>query len=460
VGEDTGVAVGDGVASCAWAVVKNAAMASREAAAMSDAGRIWSLTISMVKNRILLLCLERNTFGKYWQAVEIVQCQKQPAGSREYSGTVAPPTPAILLEFTPPGLPPMVISGVSPDFVLEGTIDDVRPLEEALAAGRQRRLHGGLGGVISYDGRYEFGFFPAWEKGCRTEILSGSQESYELELAPEWTQAEYMYRVEQTKEWIAAGDIYQACLTYPMQGKFSGSAEALYRNLRTISPAPMSGFWLAPKRQILSASPELFLDFQQREVRTRPIKGTRPRGGFGLEEMSEEAVAHELLGSVKERAELTMITDLERNDLGQFCEYGSVVVEDLLRLEKYAQVFHLVSTVRGHIREGVSHPAAVAACFPGGSITGAPKKRAREIIAELEGDRRGFYTGAMGCFGFDGDSRFNLMIRTLVLEEGFATYGTGAGIVADSDPATEWQETLAKARGVLDLCKNDMHHEF
>jgi anthranilate/para-aminobenzoate synthase component I len=147
-----------------------------------------------------------------------------------------------------------------------------------------------------------------------------------------------------------------------------------------------------------------------------------------------------------------MITDLERNDLGQFCEYGSVEVEDLLRLEKFAQVFHLVSTVRGRVREGVSHPAALAACFPGGSITGAPKKRAREIIRDLEGRERGFYTGAMGYFDFDGNSRFNLMIRTLVLEGTRASYGTGAGIVADSDPHTEWLETLAKARGVLDLC--------
>ena len=145
-----------------------------------------------------------------------------------------------------------------------------------------------------------------------------------------------------------------------------------------------------------------------------------------------------------------MITDLERNDLGQVCEYGSVEARELLKLERFAQVHHMVSTVTGRLREGVDHLDALRACFPGGSVTGAPKKRAREIIAELEPGRRGVYTGAIGCMGFDGRSTFNIAIRTAVLErDGRAHFHAGAGIVADSDPRREWEETLWKASGIL-----------
>ena len=144
-----------------------------------------------------------------------------------------------------------------------------------------------------------------------------------------------------------------------------------------------------------------------------------------------------------------MITDLERNDLGQVCEYGSVQVSELLKLKRYEQVFHLVSTVEGHLRNGVDHVSALQACFPGGSITGAPKKRAMEIIAELEPVERGLYTGAIGWFGFNGTSQFNIAIRTLIIENGEAHFHVGAGIVADSDPSAEYEETLHKAGGIL-----------
>jgi anthranilate/para-aminobenzoate synthase component I len=156
-----------------------------------------------------------------------------------------------------------------------------------------------------------------------------------------------------------------------------------------------------------------------------------------------------LITSPKEVAELVMITDLERNDLGRVCEYGSVRVSDLLRLERYEQVFHLVSTVEGMLRPEISHADAVAACFPGGSISGAPKKRALEIIAELEPSPRGIYTGAVGFFGFNGESRFNIAIRTAVVRGNEASFHVGAGIVADSVPEKEWQETLDKAAGIL-----------
>jgi anthranilate/para-aminobenzoate synthase component I len=181
-------------------------------------------------------------------------------------------------------------------------------------------------------------------------------------------------------------------------------------------------------------------------IRTRPIKGTRPRR---LDPTADEKSAYDLITSAKEIAELIMITDLERNDLGQVCEFGTVHVPELLKLERFAQVFHLVSTVEGRLRPNVDHPAALRACFPGGSITGAPKKRAREIIAELEPEPRGLYTGALGWFGFNGESRFSIAIRTVIFEQGDAHFHVGAGIVADSVPEKEWQETLDKASGIL-----------
>jgi anthranilate/para-aminobenzoate synthase component I len=157
----------------------------------------------------------------------------------------------------------------------------------------------------------------------------------------------------------------------------------------------------------------------------------------------------DLITSPKEVAELVMITDLERNDLGQICEYGSVCVPDLLKLERYEQVFHLVSTVEGRLRPHVDHASALRACFPGGSITGAPKKRAREIIAELEPEPRLLYTGAIGWLGYNGESEFSIAIRTALIEGAEAHFHVGAGIVADSSPEAEWQETLDKAAGIL-----------
>jgi anthranilate/para-aminobenzoate synthase component I len=197
---------------------------------------------------------------------------------------------------------------------------------------------------------------------------------------------------------------------------------------------------------VLSASPECFLELSGRRILTRPIKGTRPRRA---DPDADERSAYELITSSKEVAELVMITDLERNDLGRVCEYGTVHVADLLRLERFEQVFHLVSTVEGTLRPEISHVEAVAACFPGGSISGAPKKRALEIIAELEPAPRGIYTGAVGFFGFNGESRFNIAIRTVVMRGDEASFHVGAGIVADSDPQREWQETLDKAAGIL-----------
>ena len=204
--------------------------------------------------------------------------------------------------------------------------------------------------------------------------------------------------------------------------------------------------WLAlDDREILCSSPESFLRIDGRCIETRPIKGTRPR--FADPEADRRA-ARELCESPKETAELVMITDLLRNDLGQVCEFGSVRVAEMLRLESLAQVHHLVSTVTGVLRPEHDAIGALAACFPGGSITGAPKKRAMEIIRQLEGRPRGVYCGAIGWLGRDGHSAFNIAIRTLVRHGGRLLYQTGAGIVADSDPLGEYDETLHKAAGI------------
>jgi anthranilate/para-aminobenzoate synthase component I len=188
-----------------------------------------------------------------------------------------------------------------------------------------------------------------------------------------------------------------------------------------------------------------------RRISTRPIKGTRPRKRDPEE---DEREAFELKTSPKEIAELVMITDLERNDLGSICEYGSVSATQLLHLERYAQVFHLVSTVEGELRQDISQVGAMAACFPGGSISGAPKKRALEIIRELEPVPRDLFTGAIGYFGYNGESQFNIAIRTVVIRDGEASFHVGAGITADSDPEKEWEETLHKAAGILQAAKN------
>ena len=207
----------------------------------------------------------------------------------------------------------------------------------------------------------------------------------------------------------------------------------------------MSAYFKLLDYEVLSSSPETFLKMSHKDIETRPIKGTRPRYN---EQILDEASARELLDSTKERAELVMITDLERNDLGKVCEFGSVKVDEMLQLEKLEHVYHLVSKVSGTLREGIDHWDAIAECFPGGSITGAPKKRAMEIIAELENEDRGLYTGAVGYVGFNEVSQFNIVIRTLIREGLDLHYHVGAGIVADSEAEAEYEETIQKAKGI------------
>jgi para-aminobenzoate synthetase component 1 len=263
-----------------------------------------------------------------------------------------------------------------------------------------------------------------------------------------WTPMEHAEAVRRALAYIRAGDIYQVNLTYPFRGTTDLSPADLYLRLRTGNPAPFAGYLDFGEGQIISSSPERFLRMDGRKIQSRPIKGTCARTGNSS---ADRAASDELLRSAKNRAELLMITDLLRNDLGRVCDYGSVTVPDLVECEEYETVYHLVATVEGRLRDGVTHLDALAACFPGGSITGAPKIRAMEIIHELEPRGRGIYTGCLGYFGFNGISDFNILIRTILHREGQVCFSVGGGIVADSDPVLEYKETLDKARGILSL---------
>lgn len=319
---------------------------------------------------------------------------------------------------------------------------------------------GGLCGWVDYEGNFVFGEYPEmmvrdedtgewWERGG----LSGRMKDFDGgrvgigEFREEMGEVAFLEAVLRVKEWIAAGDIYQVNVTQGFNATVSGDGSlfGLYEILRDASPAPMAAWLALDGKEILSTSPELFLKISGKGVETRPIKGTRPRFADPDEDRRS---AVELQTSPKEVAELVMITDLLRNDLGKVCEFGSVQVAGMLQLESLAQVHHLVSTVKGTLRETEDAVGALAACFPGGSITGAPKKRAMEIIAELEETPRGIYCGAIGWFGFNGESEFNLAIRTLVREGAGLRYQVGAGIVADSIPKEEYRETLQKAAGI------------
>jgi para-aminobenzoate synthetase component 1 len=220
----------------------------------------------------------------------------------------------------------------------------------------------------------------------------------------------------------------------------------LYGRLRERNAAPFAGLFDLGGAFVASASPERFLRVEGGEVETRPIKGTRPRGATPAEDAARAA---ELLASAKDRAENVMIVDLMRNDLGRVCEYGTVRVPALCRLESYRYVHHLVSEVRGRLRPGVGRVDLLRAAFPGGSVTGAPKVRAMEIIAELEPTARGPYCGSLGYVGFDGTMDTSILIRTFTVARGWVQFPVGGGIVADSDPEREYEETLHKAEGLV-----------
>ncbi len=261
-----------------------------------------------------------------------------------------------------------------------------------------------------------------------------------------FSREEFIGKVERAQRYIRAGDIYQVNLSQRLAANCSLSGWEFFQRLSSVSPAPFSAYLDCGAFQIASSSPESFLRMSGSQIQTRPIKGTRPRSADGNRDAQ---LTYELQTSPKEMSELVMITDLLRNDLGKVCEYGSVQVPELVRLERYPQVQHLVSTIEGRLKKEVTHFAAFASCFPGGSVTGAPKIRAMEIIDELEPVTRGPYTGALGYLGFNRESQLSILIRAAICQEEKIYFPVGAGIVADSNPAAEYEETWAKAAGFL-----------
>lgn len=288
---------------------------------------------------------------------------------------------------------------------------------------------------------------PGEEGEAIEELFQGHRSTVDgVEVISTMSRDEYLAAVRRIQESIAAGDIYQANLTQRWSVPFSGDPGQLYAALRHVSPAPYGIYLNTGEAVVAGSSPECFLSLSGRTLETRPIKGTRRRGADPAE---DERLRAELQDSAKDRAELVMIADLERNDLGRICETGSVRVEDLTRLETFSNVHHLVSVVKGELRGGLELGDILAATFPSGSITGAPKKRAMEILDGVEKTVRGPYTGAMGYLGFDGSLSLNVAIRTMVLSQGYCHLGVGSGIVADSVPEAEYEECVAKARGML-----------
>jgi para-aminobenzoate synthetase component I len=258
-------------------------------------------------------------------------------------------------------------------------------------------------------------------------------------------QEQFEEAVRRVQAYIAQGDVFQVNLSVRQSKPMRVMPADVYSVLRKLNPSPYMGYLHFPEFQLVSGSPELLIKVKGGAVSTRPIAGTRPRGRNDAE---DEALVRELVENEKERAEHVMLVDLERNDLGRVCRYGSVRVSEFMVVEKYSHVMHIVSHVEGELAEGKDAFDAVAAAFPGGTITGAPKVRTMEIIEELEPVKRGVYTGSIGWFGFNGDVEVNIAIRTMVVKDGMAHVQAGAGIVIDSRPEAEYVESLKKAEAL------------
>ncbi|AJY74963.1 anthranilate synthase component I family protein [Paenibacillus beijingensis] len=283
----------------------------------------------------------------------------------------------------------------------------------------------------------------------RREFLERQPPSSAFELPDgiygPFAREDYMRAVERIREYIAQGDVFQVNLSLRQSRSAAASPEELYEWLRLVNPSPYMGFLRSPDFQLVSGSPELLVELQGGKLATRPIAGTRRRGRTPEEDRLME---EELRTSEKERAEHIMLVDLERNDLGRIAAFGSVRVEELMVVERYSHVMHLVSQVEGRLAEGKDAYDVIAATFPGGTITGAPKIRTMEIIEELEPVRRGPYTGSMGWIDYNGDMEFNIVIRTMVVKDNAVHIQAGAGIVIDSVPEREYDESLNKAKAL------------
>lgn len=257
--------------------------------------------------------------------------------------------------------------------------------------------------------------------------------------------AEFMSAVEKIKDYIAAGDVFQVNLSQRQHKQTTIAGTELYEWLRLFNPSPYMGYFSTPELQIVSASPELLVEVKDGKLATRPIAGTRRRGRSAEE---EEQFVQELLTNEKEKAEHIMLVDLERNDLGRVSTYGTVKVEELMVIERYSHVMHLVSQIEGELHKDKDCFDVIAATFPGGTITGAPKIRTMEIIEELEPVRRGIYTGSLGFIDYSGDMELNIIIRTMLMHQGQAYVQAGAGVVIDSNPEREYYESLSKAKAL------------
>jgi para-aminobenzoate synthetase component 1 len=256
----------------------------------------------------------------------------------------------------------------------------------------------------------------------------------------------YLESIQKLKEYIYSGDIYQVNFTQRFSCDFKGNSMKLYKNLRDINPAPFATYFDFNDGIIVSSSPERFIKLTDGVMETRPMKGTRPRGKTPKE---DEMLKQELVNSEKDRAELLMIVDLMRNDISRVAKTGSVEVTELFHLEEYATVLQMVATVKGRLRNDLTAVDIIKNTFPGGSITGAPKIRAMEIIDELEINERNIYTGSIGYIGFDGNMDLNIAIRTIILKDEKAYFQVGGGIVWDSDPNEEYEESLVKGRALV-----------
>ncbi len=311
-----------------------------------------------------------------------------------------------------------------------------RPAElENIISGEKKRITGLLDNITHHIGRNTSSI----NVKIRSKYLKKNISN--IDLKSNFSKKDYIKSVARAKKYIHEGDIYQVNMTQRFSCLLDIDPVDVYYILRQKNPAPFSAFLGYPDFKVGSSSPERFLFLKNGCIETRPIKGTRPRGGTTAE---EEEYSRELKNSIKDRAELNMIVDLERNDLGKFSRYGTVKVKEHAVIEKFARVQHLVSTVTGEVKEGYDIADIIKATFPGGSITGAPKIRAMQIIDELEPTVRSVYTGAIGYIGADKTMDLNIVIRTFIIKGGMFYYNVGGGIVEDSMPEAEFQETLDK----------------
>ncbi len=288
-----------------------------------------------------------------------------------------------------------------------------------------------------------------------THEISLCKNNCTAEIYFDFTKEEYMQAVVDLIDHIVEGDVYIANMTQQMKVRCDIMPYNLFCLLREKNPSPFGGYFHYPGFEIVSASPERFIRMKDRCIETKPIKGTRKRGANAIEDVQ---LKQELIDSEKDRSELLMIVDLERNDLHRICEVGSVQVTKHFDVETYATVFHLVTTIAGRMKENLTYADLLQAMFPGGSITGAPKIEAMKTIDALEHTARGLYTGSLGYIGFDGDCDLNIVIRTAVYQGGVYHIGIGGGITCESDPEAEYEETIQKGRSFLRIFQGDDAH--